>query len=217
MPSLPEKTPPKALTPRERLQRVEEALISLRERMAAVATEFAQGKINRAQFDAIYSRYSEQRDIVERLLARNPESQAWQSVIQPGHTSFLRKYYEAHVESYAIYDQETDALVTVTGAVQLEPSQIEAVLRRLKTIRSERGNPGPAHKKIGDGRFVLFTPGELTIAVVIFNREPSAMQIRRVGDIHHDFERANLQTLKRRDYTVEALVFPHRALFEEKH
>jgi hypothetical protein len=215
-PSLTDKTTPAPLTPRERIQRAEEALINLRQKMANLAAEFAQGKLNRAQFDAIYTRYSEQRDIVERLLARNPDSMAWQSVVRVGHTTFLRQHYEAHVISYAIYDQELSAQVTVSGTVQLEQTQIEAVLNRLKTILKERCNPGPAQKKIDDGRCVLFVPGALTIAVIVFSREPSAAQVRRVQDIHHDFERANHHALRLHDYTVERLVFPHRALFEEK-
>jgi hypothetical protein len=215
-PSVPEAKPAQGLTPREQMQRAEEALINLREKMAQVATEFAQGTLNRAQFDAIYARYSEQRDITERLLARNPESQAWQSVIQPGHTTFLISHYEARTISYAIYDQVTFELINITGSVQLEKAQIEAVLKRLQTIMHERGNPGPAQKKIGSERCVLFVPGTTTTAAVIFSREPSRAQINRVEDIHRDFERANEYALRNRDYTVEQLVFPHRALFEEK-
>jgi hypothetical protein len=216
MPTLADKTPSTPLTPREQMQRAEEALINLRQKMANLAAEFAQGKLNRDQFDAIYTRYSEQRDIVERLLARNPDSQAWQSVIREGHTTFLKQHYASLVLSYAIYDQESFTQITVSGPLQLEHNQIEAVLNRLKAIRDQRGNPGPAQKKIAEGRCVLFAPGEITIAVVIFSREPAAAQIARVQDVHLDFERANQHALRLRDYTVDQLVFPHRALLEEK-
>lgn len=215
-PSVPEPKIVQRLTPREQMQRAEEALINLRQKMAQIATEFSHGKLNRAQFDAVYSRYSEQRAIIERLLARNPESQAWQSVIQPGHTTFLMSHFEAHTISYAIYDQVTFELINITGTFQLESTQIEAVLIRLQTIMNERGDPGPAQKKLGGERSVLFVPGSYTTAAIIFSREPSRAQINRVIDIHHDFERANQHALRNRDYTVEQLVFPHRALFEEK-
>ncbi len=203
------------LSPREQMQRAEEALIRLREKMARVAAEFADGKLNRDQFDAIYSRYSEQRDITERLLARDPESQAWQSVVQPGHTSFLKEHYAARVVSYAIYNLQTFALITITGLVQIEHGQLESVLQRLNAIIAERGNPGPAHKSISNGQSVLFVPGTMTVAVAVFSREPAAVQISRVQDIHNDFERANRHALQRQDYTPERLVFPHRALFED--
>ena len=51
------------------------ALNTLRRKMELVSDEFAQGKINRAQFNAVYKRYSEQRTIIERLVERNPMTQ----------------------------------------------------------------------------------------------------------------------------------------------
>jgi hypothetical protein len=206
----------KPLTPREQMQRAEEALINLRQKMAGIAAEFAQGKLNQAQFDAIYGRYSEQRDITERLLARDPESQAWQSVVRSGHTQFLKQHYKARVLSYAIHDQETFGLIARTGSIQIARSQVEAVLLRLQAVTVQRGNPGPALKKLGDGRCVLFMPGALTVAIAIFSLEPSRTQIGRIEDIHRDFERANQHALRARDYTTSRMVFPHRALFEEQ-
>jgi hypothetical protein len=215
-PSPPDKTPRKPLTPREQMQRAEEALINLRQKMAGIAAEFAQGKLNQAQFDAIYGRYSEQRDITERLLARNPESQAWQSVVRPGHTQFLKQHYTARVLSYAIHDQETFGPIVMTGSIRIARAQVEAVLSRLQAVTEERGNPGPALKKLGDGRCVLFMPGSMTVAIAIFSLEPSRTQIGRIEDIHRDFERANQHALRARDYTTSRMVFPHRALFEEQ-
>lgn len=214
-PTVPERTPPeRQLSPRERLQRAEEALINLRQKMARVAAEFADGKLNQAQFNAIYTRYSEQRDITERLLTRDPASQAWQSVMQTGHTQFLKQYYAARPLSYAIYDQSTFEQITITGTIQLRRAQLEAVLRRLNDVIARRGNPGPALKKLPDGKGVLFIPGEHTAAVVIFSLEPATAQINKASDMHYDFERANKRALLRRHYDTSRMVFPHRALFE---
>ncbi len=217
MPSLPDRSASnRPLSPREQMQRAEEALINLREKMAQIAAEFAEGKLNQAQFNAIYSRYSEQRDITERLLARNPDSLAWQSVIQAGHTQFLKDHFEARVLSYAIYDQETGETINMTGPVVMKHAQVTAVIDRLKAVAQARGNPGPAQRKLTDERSVVFMPGESTVAVVIFSRVPAPTQIGRIQDIHRDFERANQHALRRHDYANSRMVFPHRALFEEK-
>lgn len=214
-PTPPERTPvERQLTPREQMQRAEEALINLRQKMARVAADFANGNLNQAQFDAIYARYSEQRAITERLLARNPESQAWQSVVQTGHTQFLKQHYAARPLSYAIYDQDTFECITVTGHVQIKQAQVEAVLIRLNAVIAQRGNPGPAHKQLPDGKCVLFVPGNYTTAVVIYSLEPATGQINRAKDMHNDFERANKRALTRHDYDTARMVFPHRALFE---
>jgi hypothetical protein len=198
------------------MQRAEEALINLRQKMAQTAADFAKGKLNQAQFDAIYARYSEQRDITERLLMRDPESQAWQSVIQAGHTGFLIEHFESRVLAYAIYDQNTADLIASTGPFRLKHQQIKAVIERLQAINNDRGNPGPAQRTLGDDRCVVFVPGERAVAVVIFSREPAAVQIKRIQDIHGDFERANEHALRKRQYGTGRLVYPHRALFEKK-
>jgi len=214
-PTPPERTPiERQLTPREQMQRAEEALINLRQKMARVAADFANGNLNQAQFDAIYARYSDQRAITERLLARNPESQAWQSVVQTGHTQFLKQHYAARPLSYAIYDRDTFHRIALTGQVQIKQAQIEAVLKRLNAVIAQRGNPGPAHKRLPDGKCVLFVPGSLTAAVVIYSLEPATAQINRARDMHNDFERANNRALTRQDYDTSRMVFPHRALFE---
>ncbi len=213
-PTPPTREPKRSLTPRERLQRAEDALIELREKMARLANEFAEGKLNQAQFDAIYARYSEQRDITERLLERDPGSQAWQAVIQPGHTQFLKQHYAAVPLSYAIYDLASGTRIALTGTLQMRRPQLEAVLQRLRVVIGERGIPDPAQKALSDGKYVVFVPEELTVAVVIFSRKPSAGQVARLKDIHHDFERANHRALRHRDYNTARMVFPHRALFE---
>ncbi len=202
------------LTPRERLQRAEDALIKLREKMARLANEFAEGKLNQAQFDAIYARYSEQRNITERLLERDPDSQAWQAVIQPGHTQFLKQHYAAVPLSYAIYDLESGTQIAITGTLQMRQVQLEAVLQRLRAVIQKRGLPAPAQKALSDDKHVVFVPGDLSVAVVIFSRQPATGQIARLKDIHHDFERANQRALRHKDYNTARMVFPHRALFE---
>ncbi|MBN1565229.1 MAG: hypothetical protein JXA10_15395 [Anaerolineae bacterium] len=215
-PTVPDRRATSELSPREQMQRAEEALIRLREKMGQVAAEFAAGKINQDQFDAIYGRYSEQRDITERLLARDPQTNAWQSVVRPGHTQFLRDHYEARVISYAIYAQETAALISVMGPLQIKPMQAQAVLLRLKDVSQKRGqNPGPAKKMMRDGRCVLFVPGQHTVAAVIFSREPAGVLVARIVDLHDDFERANQHAIQRGDYATGRMVFPHRALFED--
>ncbi|KAB2861532.1 MAG: hypothetical protein F9K46_08335, partial [Anaerolineae bacterium] len=142
-PAMPLKADP---TPTEEIDQsasVEEqaaqALERLRQKMAVVAEEFAQGKINRAQFHAIYQRYQEQRQITEMLLKRDPQTGAWQSVMRPGHTGFLRDYYQAKIESYAIYHLALQKPIIVTGTVQLPLQQVAPLLTKLRAIVNERG------------------------------------------------------------------------------
>ncbi len=190
------------------------ALERLRQKMAAVAQEYAQGKLNRAQFHAIYQRYQEQRDITERLLKRDPKTGAWQTVVQPGLTGFLREHFEAKVESYAIYHIESGQQIIRTGTLQLPTHQAEAIMKKLKFVIGQRGNPGMARRRIGNDRYIVIVPGEYTVAIVVFSLEPAIAQLEMIQDMHRDFELANRQVLSDQHLDPREMVFPHRALFE---
>lgn len=193
----------------------QEALERLRNRLAHVANEFAEGRINRAQFYAIYARYNEQRDIVEQLLARDPQSQAWQQVVRPGHTSFLRQHFEARMVFFALYPLGQVTPIIQWGKTAPKTEEITPILRALPGFLKKRGALGPARKEIGAGRWLMIAPGKHTATIMLYSLEPSAQQVRQMADLHNDFERANIHTLERGDFERTRLVFPQRALFEE--
>lgn len=225
MPSMPKPVVPAPITPDHTAtqeidltlppdQRAAQAIERLRRKLSAIAEEYAQGKINRAQFDAIYHRYQEQRRITEMLVQRNPETDAWQSVVKSGHTNYLRDRFESHIESYALYHMNRQEQIIRTGHVQIPDDQINPILAQLKTLTQSHGPQPAAHRVLPNRRWVFFVPGYYSLAVVIFSIEPASAQIKMVQDIHHDFERANEQMLRREKYDLRSMVFPHRALFE---
>lgn len=189
------------------------ALERLRRQLSRVAQEFADGNINRAQFNAIYNRYSEQRRIIEGILSRDPGSQAWQQVARPGHTGFLRQYYEAHLLFYGVYPLGTTDPILDHGTF-MEPEHCLPVLRGLPALIEQRGMLKPARRKIGeDGHWLVVVPGEHTVSLALFSLEPAERQFEQIADLHYDFERANIHGLQRGDLTPDRLVFPQRALF----
>ncbi len=205
--------PPPTLSQR---QRAEEALMRLREKMAQVANEFAAGKINRSQFNAIYTRYNEQREITERLLERDPDSVAWRQVVQEGHTAFLRQHYQARVLSYALYDNDSSMPMYSLGNFRIETSLLVPMLSAFRTAASEMFGAGLKSTEIEGGRWLVFVPGRFTTSIVLFSLEPSPRQLDLVQDLHRDFENANHQALERGSRSQDRLVFPQRALFERK-
>jgi hypothetical protein len=204
----------------ERLQ-AEEALEKLRQRTAETANEFAEGKINRAQFTAMYAYFNEKRVIIERLLARDPDTHAWQPVAKGGQTTFLRQHFEARVLSYTIFDNaslDPETPITSQGSVVPSVSILKPVLTALAVMMKTRVSDKPIRalqKQIDNGRWIAIIPGVMTSAIVLFSLEPSSQQFTMVTDIHQDFERANRITLSRGIRVPEQLVFPHRALFEK--
>ena len=195
--------------------KAESAIDSLRHKMSQIAQEYAEGKINVATFNAVYRRYSEQREITERLLERNPNSEAWQSVVQPGHTSFLRDFYAAKIVSYGLYRLSDGYQITLQGKVRLPQAQLMPIFARINDIIQKGHKLGAAWRQLKDQNWVLMMPGQYSASVVIFSLEPAVVQRKMVEEVHRDFERANERALIRGDLAPRSLVFPHRALLEE--
>lgn len=206
----PDITPdaPTASTPMSALER-------LRLKMEQVASEFAQGKINRAQFNAMYGRYSEQRAIIERLLERNPDSKAWRSVLGVGgHTGFLRQHFEAQPLYFIVFRHGSPRPLIYGGPKAPSQEDIQPILRQLWTM-SSRPRTGLARKMISSSQWMIMALGPHAVTLVLFMLEPSQQQAHLVRDLHADFERANAAALERGTTRLDRMVFPQRALVED--
>ncbi len=185
----------------------------IREKMERVAGEFAAGKINRPQFNAIYAHYSEQRLIIERLIQRNPTNDAWKQVARLGRTNFLREHFEA-VPLYFLVFRHHERQPLLTGGT-LPPDSLTHIVQTLKQLwlMPQLPTAKVARKPINDGRWLVLSPGEHTVTLAIFSLQPSNLQADLILDLHHDFERANRISLQRR-LSIERMVFPQRSLFK---
>lgn len=190
------------------------ALELLRRKMEFVANEFGEGKINRAQFNAIYGRYGEQRTIIETLLKRNPENPAWKQAAAPGHTSFLRQHFEARLVYYLVYQHDIPTPLIMGGKQQANMDQISGVLQTLWRM-NKRPKIGLARKEMGTGEWLVLALGEYAVTLALFMLEPSVAQATLVRDLHNDFERANRRSLSNGTRTLDRFVFPQRALAEK--
>jgi hypothetical protein len=190
------------------------ALNVLRTKMETIADEFAEGKINRAQFNAMYKRYSEQRTIIERLLQRDPKTDAWRQVMNTkGHTSFLRSHFEAQPLYYAVHAHQQTKPIITGGKQSVNDAGIQTVLHMIWQMNN-RPKTGVGRKTLANGEWLILALGEHALTVVTFSLEPSIVQARLVRDLHNDFERANLAALARNWIVPERMVFPQRALME---
>lgn len=220
-PAAIEPTPPrqKAFMPttitstEDRLQ-AETALLQLRQKTVQVANEFAAGRMNRVQFSSLYTHYNEKVIIIERMLARDPNSQAWQSVARPGHTTFLKQHYEARALAFGVYDYGKTEAITIQGSTAMPTPMITQILQALEVIRQTRRDLKPLSRKIGSGSWLVVIPGNYTVALVLYSLEPATYQIKIARDLQFDFERANRHALERGIRQPDQLVFPHRALLE---
>ena len=214
MPAPPTNVAPSSDMPPESPTNPNSAMNTLRKKMESIADEFAQGKINRAQFNAMYKRYSEQRTIIERLIARDPNSEAWKQVIGlKGQTGFLRHHYEAQPLYYVVYRHKQYEPIMTGGKQKPDEASIKPVLDLVWSM-SNRPQTGLGRKQIGETHWLILAVGNFTASAIMFSLEPSIGQARLVRDLHADFERANQAALARGWIVPERMVFPQRALVE---
>lgn len=191
------------------------ALAELRHKIDVLLDEFAAGRLNRAQFHALYSRYNEQRTIIERLIERNPDSDAWKHVAAShGQTNFLRANLAAKSLSLGVFLRQQYSPVLTLGKLALKTHVITPVLRSL--WEAEETATGMGRRELDHGRWLLCAVGELSATLVLYSLEPSYTQAQLVRDLHTDFERANRLSIARGLTQPEQLVFPQRALIESE-
>ena len=188
-------------------------LEQIKQRISTITGEYSAGKINAVQFNAMYRHYMEKRVIIEKLLERNPDTDAWRAAATPGKTSYLRNRYEARVLYYVVFRR--NEVSPLTNAGKLPKKAAQEVHKLLQQIwKMETWRTGLARKSLGDGLWVLLMIGDLSLTLAVYFFQPSTLQINRLRDLHTDFERANRQLLERK-MPAERMVFPQRSLMDK--
>lgn len=170
-------------------------LQELRGKMARLAEEFAQGRLNRVQFQEIYAHYQQQRTAIERVLYDMPGSDAWRGVVSEGLTGMLRRRNAAQVLSYSIYDNSTSLPLASVGDFKIDTGLLMPMLSSFRSATREMFGAGMRSTEIEGGRWLCFVPGRHTTLFVLFSVEPARIQLMLIEDLHRDFETANAAVL----------------------
>jgi len=192
----------------------QQAIQLLAHKMAETTREYADGKVNQAQFQAIYARYVEQRMSIERILDHDPDSTAWQTIIGSGSTSALRRRYAAETLGMLIIEILTGETVRILGEFDLKADLLVPILSTVIERSVRPFEAGAKSTLLEGGHWLTFIPGELTACIAIFSQEPSEQQRQGLVDLHHDFERANHAALLAGNPDASKLVYPQETLFE---
>lgn len=201
------------------------ALIRIEERMARTKRELAAGKINQAQFQAVYTHYAEQKALIRRLISRSQRPDAVQSAVPgavqrvvaagAGHTGFLRRHHEARLKGLAVFDNQSGMRIKASGAFEVSVAVIAPLLDHLEEVENAPIPGGEARfTQIAGGRWLAYVSGHRTTTMAVFSAEPSARQLARQFTLHYRFESDNEDLLRMGYLDPEALTFPQQALFE---
>jgi hypothetical protein len=173
--------------------RSDEYRVKILDKVDRLLNEFAEGRVSREQFHAIYEHYSTQLEMVEQL--DNPEVNA-HTGDATGTTIAIRTAHMGKALGLMIYHNKRGTFVDTLGEFDVPPSTLSPTLNNF-TSQMESGQLIDRRIiKLPDNRWLLFAAGRFTTVVSLFHHEPSAIQLREVERMHHDFELANESALK---------------------
>jgi hypothetical protein len=180
--------------------------------------DFANGRLNRAQFDELYAHYQNERKAVEQLITARPGSDAWRMAVREGQSINIRRRLAARVVGYAVYSNHDEMPLRVYGEfASLNEKWVSPLLSRVKSSqlfvvdRFDTGSEEPS--------CLCAVSGQFTTLLVLFTVEPARVQLQSLEDLHGHFEQANYRILLRSTQakthaSVADLVFPYAAAFE---
>jgi len=211
-------------TPEEALEGVEGSiedegwkyLDRVRDKLNKLVEDFANGRVNRAQFEELYAHYQHERSAVERLMTSGPSTDAWRMAVTEGQSINIRRRLAARVLGYAVFSSPDETPLRVYGEfATLDGKWVSPLLEKVQN-----------NKLFVVGRFetgsdettcLCAVTGEFTTLLVLFSMEPARVQMQSLEDLHCHFEQANFRVLSRRQtktLKIGDLVFPYAAAFE---
>jgi hypothetical protein len=164
----------------------------LQRKMTTLAEDFSLGKINRRQFEVVYTHYREQRQIIDALI-NSLNVGAWRKAISEGHTGLLLTHHAAQLLGYALYDQAARQPLAASPNFKVDAALVTPSLAAYHAARE--GTPHISTSEIDHGRWLCFVPGRACALVALFSVEPARAQLQLLQDLHHDFELANARRL----------------------
>ncbi len=179
----------------------------IQKKMYRLSSDFADGLINRTQFQAIYSHYQKEISQVESILATEPDS--WEKVSTQGESIMLRKRYLARAQAYAIYDNATGMPLGILGTFRLDPTLVIPMLSSYRSATNEIFGSSLRLTQHEDGQWLCFVSGRYTTMMAVFTNEPIPKQLQYLYGLHQHFERANEPYLMQHPIKISELIYPH--------
>jgi hypothetical protein len=178
-----------------------------------LVSDFAQRKINTAQFQELYSHYQLEIRRIEAVAAVWPDE--WKEAAREGESVVIRKQHMANAQAYAIYENDSGLPLATLGRFTLDPALVVPMLSSYHSATKEIFGAGMRLTEIQGGQRLCFVQGESTTLLAIFNNEPIARQLDYLDKLHRHFEGANRPTLLARPVEVDKLIFPHQYFLGE--
>jgi Cft2 family RNA processing exonuclease len=165
--------------------------------------EFAEGKLNREQFYALYERYNAQMEFAEKSATGAAHMAA------DGGTVVIRDKYMGKAQGLIIVLNESGNVIETLGTFGVAMTTVLPVLDDFTREWRNGHIVDRVVREAEDNQWLLFVAGRFTTVVTVFKHEPSAYQTQVIQRMHGEFEDANsTQFTKSGDVDATQLVYP---------
>ncbi|MGA9532182.1 MAG: hypothetical protein WBR18_05650 [Anaerolineales bacterium] len=188
---------------------VDEYLQQLQEKVNRLAEEFANGTINREQFQQLFEHYQKERTAIQNWRDSTASTGDWKDLSNEGKSLVIRTKNTAKVLGYAIYQNESGMPLTTIGDFDIDPDLAVPMLSSYRSAAKEIFGGEMRSTEIEGGKWLCFVPGELTTMLALFTVEPATRQLSIMEDLHRLFEKANRRHLSSPLINPDELAFPH--------
>ncbi len=177
-------------------------------------SEFAEGKVSREQFYAIYEHYNNRLALADSLDTEGADVNLDGT---PGATIAIRQSLMGKALGMVIYHSRSGTFVETLGEFDVPTTYLAATLNDFALMMEAERLIERRVLKLPDSRWLLFCAGKFTTVVVLFHHEPSPLQMREVERLHHDFELANVYPLRTANAVdSSALAYPFVVILQQK-
>jgi len=176
--------------------------------------EFSEGRISREQFNLLYDRYNGQLSIANEALAEN-DIRALNEVENSVPTIFVKEATAGKATGMGIYHHRSGRIIEALGNFDVPVAQLTPTLNEIVGKVDADEFIEPKSINIERGHWVLFESRRYTTIITLFRNEPSALQIREMQRLHHDFEVANQRFLATDKVDTKSLGYPFLAIVQK--
>lgn len=169
-----------------------------------ILAEFAEGKLNREQFHALYERYNSQMELAEKA-----EDTA--TIGNDGGTIMIRQKFMGKAQGMIIFANDSGNVIETLGTFGLAMTEVVTVLDDFTQEWKAKRTVDRAVRAVSGGQWLLFVGGAYTTSVTLFKNEPSGYQTKVIQRMHGEFEAANKQLFKTGKAQAASLVFPFQS------
>ena len=189
------------------IQRGKAYIAETHKKMTRLAQEFAQGDINRTQFQHLYDRYQRQIMTIAQLISESDPS-IWQEAVDDEieSTLLLKQSLSAKIIGYSIYNNQSGMPIETEGDFSLEPELIVPMLSSYRSATAEIFQTDVKSTQLENGRWLYFIGGEYTTLIILFSLEPASNQLPSVQQAHQDYEIMNESLLDKAHQTGQVAV-----------